>query len=134
MTVSVDPSSAAPLADAPAFLDWVSGAGLLLPNADEARALTGERDAARAALALGAGREAVVTLGAAGALWSDGERVIHEPAEAVAAADTTGAGDAFAAGLLAARLNGADPAAQLRAGCALAVRAVTRPGAVPGYD
>ena len=134
MTVSVDPSSAAPLAGAPAFLDWVAGAGLLLPNADEARTLTGERDPERAALALGEGREAVVTLGAGGALWSDGARVLHEAAEPVAAADTTGAGDAFAAGLLAARLAGADPAAQLRAGCALAVRAVTRPGAAPGYD
>ena len=30
--VSVDPSSAAPLAAEPAFLDWVAGAGLLLPE------------------------------------------------------------------------------------------------------
>src|SRR5687767_11175510 len=51
-TVSVDPSSAAPLAAAPAFLDWIGGIGLLLPNADEARVLTGEADPERAARAL----------------------------------------------------------------------------------
>ena len=84
MTVSVDPSSAAPLARAPAFLDWVAGAGLLLPNADEARVLTGEADPERAARALAgaAPREVVVTLGAAGALWSDGERVLRAAAVA----------------------------------------------------
>src|SRR5687767_7366274 len=56
--VSVDPSSAAPLAGAAGFLDWVAGAALLLPNADEASVLTGERDPDRAARALaGGGRE-----------------------------------------------------------------------------
>ena len=46
----------------------------------------------------------------------------------VAAVDTTGAGDAFAAGLLAARLAGAEPADALGAGCALAAEAVARAG------
>ena len=147
MTVSVDPSSAAPLAAAPGFLDWVGGAALLLPNADEARVLTGETDPDRAARALvrrvgscsGSARttphsaEVVVTLGAGGALWSDGERVLRAPAEPAEVVDTTGAGDAFAAGLLAARARGAEPAEQLRAGCALAARAVGIRGARPGY-
>jgi sugar/nucleoside kinase (ribokinase family) len=133
MSVSADPSSAAPLAAEPAFLDWVAGAGLLLPNADEARVLTGEADPERAARALAGGsREAVVKLGADGALWSDGERVLRAPAAAADVVDTTGAGDAFAAGLLAARAGGAEPAEQLAAGCALAARAVGVRGARAG--
>jgi sugar/nucleoside kinase (ribokinase family) len=131
MTISVDPSSAAPLAAEPAFLDWVRDAELLLPNADEVRVLTGEADPERAARALAGGREAVVTLGRAGALWTDGERVARARAEDVDAVDTTGAGDAFAAGLLAARADGAEPEEALAAGCRLAAHAVSRVGARP---
>jgi sugar/nucleoside kinase (ribokinase family) len=130
--VSVDPSSAAPLARAgpAAFLDWVAGAGLLLPNRDEAAVLTGLADPEEAARALAAhAREVVVKLGADGALWTDGETVARAAAAPVAGADTTGAGDAFAAGLLAARMAGAAPEAALRAGCALAAQAVARAGA-----
>jgi sugar/nucleoside kinase (ribokinase family) len=132
LTVSVDPSSAAPLARTgpPAFLEWIGGADLLLPNRDEAAVLTGAADPEAAARALAAhAREVVVKLGGDGALWTDGERVERAAAVPVPEADTTGAGDAFAAGLLAARAAGADPREQLRAGCALAARAVARPGA-----
>jgi sugar/nucleoside kinase (ribokinase family) len=132
MTVSLDPSSAALLA--PDFLELAAGVGLLLPNAEEACALTGERDASAAAREL-ARRfpEVVVKLGADGALWTDGgdEARAQAPPLASAMLDTTGAGDAFAAGLLAARLAGADPAAALAAGCALAARAVVGSGARP---
>jgi sugar/nucleoside kinase (ribokinase family) len=131
MTVSVDPSSAALLW--PGFLDLVAGAGLLLPNASEARALTGEGDPERAALLLCERfAEVVVTLGKEGALWTDGRSRCRAPAEPVTrVVDTTGAGDAFAAGLLAARLKGADPPAALTAGCRLAARAVENRGARP---
>jgi sugar/nucleoside kinase (ribokinase family) len=131
MSVSVDPSSAAPLArvGAAAFLGWVGGADLLLPNRDEAAALTAMPDPKAAAKALaGHVREVVVKLGAQGALWTDGERQVRAPAVAMLAVDTTGAGDAFAAGLIAARLAGAEPADALGAGCALAAEAVAREG------
>jgi ribokinase len=131
VTVSVDPSSAALLS--PAFLDDAEGAGLLLPNVDEARALTEEEEPERAA-ALLAERfgEVVVTLGADGALWSDGHETVRcEAVPVEAAVDSTGAGDAFAAGLLAARLDGAGPAEALAAGCRLAAEAVKRPGGRP---
>jgi sugar/nucleoside kinase (ribokinase family) len=142
MSVSVDPSSSALLSAS--FLDYaVEGAGLLLPNVDEAAALSGERDPERAA-ALLAERvpEVVVTLGAEGALWTDGRslrRAAARPANDSgegggapgALVDTTGAGDAFAAGLLAARLAGAGPEAALAAGCRLAGVAVRTPGARP---
>ena len=131
LSVSVDPSSAALLS--PEFLDHTHGAGLLLPNAEEAQMLSGERDPERAARAL-AGRfgEVVVTLGADGALWTDGRRSVRcdaVPVEAVV--DSTGAGDAFAAGLLAARLDGAAPEEALAAGARLAARAVGQPGGRP---
>jgi ribokinase len=131
LTVSVDPSSAAPLAraGAAAFLEWIEGVQLLLPNRDEAAALTGlpDPEAAGRALTAHAG-EVVVKLGAQGALWTDGDAQLRVPAVDVHAADTTGAGDAFAAGLLAARLAGAAPADALAAGCALAAEAVARAG------
>jgi sugar/nucleoside kinase (ribokinase family) len=128
MTISVDPSSAAPLAAAGAgrFLEGTGRADVLLPNADEAAALTGEADPEAAARVLSAhAREVVVTLGAVGALWTDGREVVHAAAAATGpAADTTGAGDAFAAGFLAEWLAGAAPRAALTAGCSLAARAI----------
>ncbi len=43
--------------------------------------------------------------------------------------DTTGAGDSFAAGFIAATMRGATPVAAAEAGCALAATVLTRPGA-----
>jgi sugar/nucleoside kinase (ribokinase family) len=130
MSVSIDPSSAALLSAA--FLDLAAGVDLLLPNADEATALTGEADLERAAACL-AERvpEVVVTLGSAGALWADGREIARVPAEPVQVLDSTGAGDAFAAGLLAARVEGAPPEEALAAGCRLAASAVAISGARP---
>jgi sugar/nucleoside kinase (ribokinase family) len=131
MSVSVDPSSSALLSRE--FLEWAEGAGLLLPNASEVHALTRDSDSERAARKL-AGRfgEVVVTLGPAGALWTDGTEVLRASAEPVArVADSTGAGDAFAAGFLAARLADAPTAEAMVAGCRLAARAVATPGARP---
>jgi ribokinase len=133
VSVSVDPASAAPLeaAGARAFLDWVAHADVLLPNLEEAVALTGVRDPEAAAWALARdGREVVITLGASGALWSDGEQVVRAAAaDAPAPIDSTGAGDAFTAGWLAARLEGAAPAEALAAANALAARALDGAGA-----
>jgi ribokinase len=131
MSVSVDPSSSALLsAD---FLDWAEGAGLLLPNVPEAEALTALTDPEAAARALAERLpEVVVTLGAEGALWTDGAELLRVPAEPVGVVvDSTGAGDAFAAGLLSARLSGAATEEALRAGCRLAAQAVTQVGAFP---
>jgi ribokinase len=131
MTVSVDPSSAS--LPSPKFLDLAPGADLLLPNAAETAALTAEQDAERGARRL-AERvpEVVVKLGALGALWTDGRSVRRVEAVPVAAPiDSTGAGDAFAAGLLAARLDGADPDAAMTAGCRLAAEGVAVSGARP---
>jgi ribokinase len=131
MTVSVDPSSSALLSSE--FLDFAAGADLLLPNAAEARALTGRGDPERAARALAERfADVVVTLGAEGALWTDGRELLRAtPVPVDAVKDSTGAGDAFAAGLLSARLAGAPVSEALVAGCELAARAVTQAGARP---
>ncbi len=109
MTVSVDPSSWALIR--PGAIPEVD---LLLPNEREAEVL-------------GTDGETVVKLGAGGARWGD----VHVPAEPVEVLDTTGAGDAFAAGLLTARLGGAEREPALRAGCAAAARVVSHVGARP---
>ncbi len=136
--VSVDPASAGFLAGLgpQRFLDAVAGACVLLPNEDEARLLAGLPEpagVARAAARLSRHIPlVVVTRGAAGALVAERGRitaeVTAEPAEAV---DSTGAGDAFTGGFLAARLAGADPAEASRAGCRTAALAVTRLGGRP---
>jgi ribokinase len=109
MTVSVDPSSWALIR--PGAIPDVD---LLLPNEREAEVL-------------GPHGDMVVKLGAAGARWGD----VHVPAEPVEVVDTTGAGDAFAAGLLSARLAGAGRREALEAGCAAAARVVAQVGARP---
>jgi sugar/nucleoside kinase (ribokinase family) len=133
-TVSVDPASTGPLAayGVDRWLADTAGATLLLPNAQEARLLTGCEEPEAAARAL-AGRYPVVTvkLGPDGALWASGDVLVHRPAHPTTVVDTTGAGDAFAAGLLAVWLEAPDgePAAALDAGQALAAAVVRRPGA-----
>jgi sugar/nucleoside kinase (ribokinase family) len=134
-TTSVDAASAAPLrqAGATAFLSWVHGIDLLLANADEAAELAGPGTAEEQAAALTrVARHVVVKRGAAGAVWrsADGTsaQVTAEPARSV---DPTGAGDAFAAGLLAAWCAGAGPRAALAAGAALGAEAVGRIGGRP---
>lgn len=134
LTTSVDAASAGPLrrVGAQAFLDWVRGADLLLANADEAVALTGSADPARLA---GYARHAIVKRGSEGAGWAtsgDGTRWVA--AQPATVRDVTGAGDAFAAGLLCAWLAGAGPDEALRAGARLGARAVSSTGARPIPD
>ncbi|MDJ0381382.1 PfkB family carbohydrate kinase [Streptomyces sp. G-G2] len=136
--VSVDPASAGFLATlgVARFLDAVAGADALLPNEDEARMLAGlpaTAPAARAAAELSLRVPlVVVTRGPAGALVAAGGRVCAEvAAEPALAVDSTGAGDAFTGGFLAARLAGADPVAAARAGCRAGAVAVTRLGGRP---
>lgn len=133
LTTSVDAASAAPLRPVAAdFRSWIAGADLLLANRDEAAVLApaGRPEASARALA-GVVRHAIVKRGAGGAVWATEGTLVEVAGVAAKAVDATGAGDAFAAGLLAAWLAGAAPADCLRAGAELGARAVTRPGARP---
>jgi sugar/nucleoside kinase (ribokinase family) len=133
---SVDAASAEPLRQvgAQAFLSWVRGADVLLTNADEAQVLAGDGSAEEQArrLAAATGGSAIVKLGARGAVWAlpSGE-LLGATAPQATSVDTTGAGDAFAAGLLAALVRGAAPQEALRAAAALGTQAVTALGARP---
>ncbi|NEM05595.1 carbohydrate kinase family protein [Geodermatophilus normandii] len=133
-TTSLDPASTGPLTayGVQRWLADTAGVGLLLPNADEARLLSGRADVTDAARALAARHGAVaITLGAEGALWAAGRTLVHRPAHPARVVDTTGAGDAFTAGLLAVWLADphGDPAAALDTGLARAADVIGRPGA-----
>ena len=118
MRISVDPASAAPLAQDPVFLARVAPVDLLMPNADEAAVLGPQIDVP----------ELVVKFGAAGATWTDGvETVVGRAVPVNEVVDTTGAGDAFAAGFLSVWLEGT-PAEALEAGAKCAAQAVARVG------
>lgn len=75
--------------------------------------------------------EAIVKLGAEGCLVDD--RIVA-PAARLSPVDTSGAGDAFNAGYLHARLGGALPIDAARCGHELAAWTLMRPGAVPAPD
>jgi fructoselysine 6-kinase len=85
---------------------------------------------ARALVAAGAAG-AVVTLGAAGSLALVDGRLHRAAAPPIQPVDTTGAGDAYIAGFLAARLGGADLPAAMAAGHSAAATCCGHPGGFP---
>jgi fructokinase len=109
---------------------------------DEIELCTGEVDPERAAARLAEMGVAIacVTLGARGVIVRRGADVLRVPAERVEVVDTTGAGDAFVAGFLAAVARWGSPREILRGdleraaafACRVAGRVVTRVGAVAG--
>ncbi|GAA1704074.1 PfkB family carbohydrate kinase [Microbacterium sediminicola] len=139
--VVLDPSSAGFLRDVGVdnFLAAVAGVDILLPNRDEAEALTGLDDPEVAARALTAvAPTVIVTCGADGSYVAEDParmqsrvRVSHVPAEPAHVVDPTGAGDAFAAGFHAAVRRGLSPVDAAAAASTIAARAVTLSGARP---
>lgn len=141
--VSVDASSVGLLraAGGGRFLGWTTGVALVHANRDEALALAEEDRAGRrrapgiadAARWLG-GRygEAVVTDGGGPALWSDGTDVITAHSGRIGVLDPTGAGDAFTAAFLAARLAGGEPRVALQRGHEAGALTVSSRGPFPG--
>jgi ribokinase len=112
---------------------------IITPNEHELAALAasagtgGDGPAARADALVRAGvPNVVVTLGADGALWAGPDGVRTFPAPAVRAVDTTGAGDAFNAGLAAALARGASLPDAIGYGCLAGAFCVTRRGVIDG--
>ncbi|HEX8055808.1 MAG TPA: sugar kinase [Novosphingobium sp.] len=105
-----------------------------LPTLEDETALSGDPDAeavARHWAGLGCG-ETVVKLGADGCHLPDGTRCA--PERMLQPVDTSGAGDAFNAGYLDARLKGSTIAEAASAGHVLAGWTIMQPGAIPPRD
>ncbi len=129
---------------APGDVRWANGPAavrevarhvdLLVVNRVEAAALTGEDDPAVALRRLldSGPRCTVVTAGVAGAWVGQGTQITLVPAFPVPATDTTGAGDAFTAGLLTGLLAGRSPEEAARLGAAVAALKLRAPGAQAG--
>jgi sugar/nucleoside kinase (ribokinase family) len=89
------------------FEDALAQADIVLPNEAEAIRLARTPDVERAALALaGEDRIAVVKRGPAGAIAASGGVIHRAGSRSIVPVDTTGAGDSFDAGFIAARLDG----------------------------
>lgn len=132
--MSVDPASAEFLREAGAdnFLEWTRGAAILFPNAEEAAILAGSDDPETQCARLAALYPLVVVKrGAAGCEAAAGAKRWRAAAPHVEAIDTTGAGDAFVAAFLAARLTGTDVQTGLERAVAAGARASTIVGGGP---
>jgi sugar/nucleoside kinase (ribokinase family) len=105
-----------------------------LPNRKEAEYLTGKTHPEDVLLGLEdlGFTHVVVKLGAEGAAMHDGARMLHVLPPVVEVADTTGAGDAFDAGLIDAMLDGAEPLDLLRRGAACGALSTRTAGALNG--
>ena len=115
-----------------AMLALITGdCDILIGNEVELAALSGAQDPMSALhWALEHCRTVALTRSAHGALVADGGPVAEVPAVPVdRVVDTTGAGDAFAAGFLAGIAEGADVAEAARAGAALAAQVIGHFGA-----
>jgi ribokinase len=125
-------------ASRPLPADWFAAIDYLIPNESEAAALSGmpvdslqaAESAATRLIAMGAGK-VIVTLGAQGSLFANGQGFEHFPAPKVQAVDTTAAGDTFVGGFAAALANGQSEASAIRYGQIAAALSVTRAGAQP---
>lgn len=105
--------------------------GLALAFASLPEADAGGAEAKAADLVAAGAKGAVVTLGRRGSVALVEGRIWRAKALPVAALDTTGAGDAFIAGFLVARLRGADLPGALAAGHENAARCCLHPGGFP---
>jgi sugar/nucleoside kinase (ribokinase family) len=110
-------------------------ADLFFPNEDEARHITGESTALAAARSLASlAKTVVVKRGAGGALLVSGSTEFDVPAVPAIAIDTTGAGDSFNAGFLAAFLQGGDLKDSANAGARAGARNVQYIGGTAAFE
>jgi ribokinase len=101
---------------------------VFLPNLDEARALTGQRDMGATLRALGARCRGtvIVTCGEEGSVTLDGGTLVRVEPLPVDVDNAVGAGDVFAAGVISGLLDDGDPVAAMVCGTAAAATYISR--------
>lgn len=125
MTVSIDLNSHGLVRDHLAPLkDLLDRVDVVFANTDEWQALGDQWTASDNCVV-------VVKRGAAGACWRLGDATGSSPAVPVTLIDSTGTGDAYAAGFLAAWVNGGGVSNSVAAGNELAALCAARVGPVP---
>lgn len=132
VTTFLDPAPACPLPD-----EVYRNTDIIAPNESETEVLTGIavdtlEDAAKAGrelLSRGV-RTAIVKLGSRGAMYVTENEERHFPPAKVDAVDATGAGDAFAGGLLSALAEGKPIAEAIQFGSCVAALSVMKVGVV----
>jgi len=133
--ISVDPSSIGFLKACLTgeFLGWIEGVDLIFPNLLEGQFLTGKTQADEVAAALASRFEHVVLkMGSAGGLYADSKgNTVDQRATDATVVDTTGAGDAFAAGFLHTWMADLDATSAMQSGADAAAQAVSAMGARP---
>ncbi len=118
-----------------AFLAFLPSCDIVFANEAEATALFGMTDVAEAARALGAAVPlAVVTRSEKGSLIVSRDGTAEVAAEPTTVVDTTGAGDAYAAGFLAAHVRGLPLAECGRWGSVAAAEVISHVGPRPMAD
>lgn len=133
--IALDAASAGYIADVsvPAFLGWTAGIDLLFANAEEAALLSGAVEGdLQAQTLLSTYVQIVIKQGGQGAIGAGPDGAVHHSsAVAATSVDSTGAGDAFAAGYLSHLLRGSEQDDCLRAGNRAAAEAVGHVGGGP---
>ncbi len=133
--ISVDVASADPIrrTGPDLFLRWIPSAALVIANADEASVLSGCRAPEHAAANLATRfAEVVIKCGSRGAIVAANGEIQHIAGAPTDAVDSTGAGDAFAAGLLAGIHQGHGLMTAVIQANQFGARAVAQLGARPG--
>lgn len=110
--------------DPAVLLDLARRADLVFLGADEAAAICGTSAPDELRHLLPEPRTLIVKQGADGAVGFEGEQRVHVPALPIEVAEVTGAGDAFAAGFIAATLRGLSLRDRLRLGTLTAASAL----------
>jgi ribokinase len=131
LLVTLDPGMSVPQAALDEMRALLPVVDIFLPNLPEAQSLTGAdapQDCFRALMDLGV-RAVTLKLGRYGCLVGDKKGFRYVPGFAVEARDTTGAGDLYAAGIIAGALGGLDQRGAAILGNAMGAMAAARVGA-----
>lgn len=131
LIVTLDPGMSVPQAALDEMRALLPVIDIFLPNLPEAQQLTGTdapQDCFQALVAAGV-RAVALKLGEHGCLIGGEEGFVYVPGFAVEARDTTGAGDFFAAGIIAGCLGGLDRRGAAVLGNAMGAMAAARVGA-----